>query len=369
MKMTYKAVCASLFSILVLQNGFQKTVAFADNENGWGDEWSLFYSFTTSTVAFTGLKQTLRDRYTSLDTAELAAIEYEVGAFTAVGAYALAQDFGSTEGYTLSITPNSTSYTGLCYYYSGQNAELGTGTVVCNGRQLSFSCDGGSFNLVQFSGPDFGVDVGAAGSGNYQFVYSEVRLYKQTPTNITGLSSSGVFDWHNGTFVYDDNWSDRTFSLGGYKYNPETVIVGSGYQPRFVWDSNYTSLWQDTAPGYVLFMCCDPISYQNITSPSDIIDQTRDYVAAHYPNYEWVEIEEPAPPVDPLEINQLELPPDLPNADFHDIELPSETFPTHLTDGAGFWFSSFSDLVTALGLKPYIILFLALALTLVILKI
>lgn len=76
---------------------------------------------------------------------------------------------------------------------------------------------------------------------------------------------------------------------------------------------------------------------------------------------------EPLPDVGTLD--SLTFPPGLPSVEFNDVELPSEPLPAKALQGAGFWFSSFSNMLDALGVKYIVITFLIIALIMAILKI
>lgn len=76
---------------------------------------------------------------------------------------------------------------------------------------------------------------------------------------------------------------------------------------------------------------------------------------------------EPLPDVGNLD--SLTFPPGLPSVDFNDIELPTEPLPAQMINGATFWFSSFSQMLDALGVKYIVITFLIIALVIAILKI
>lgn len=69
------------------------------------------------------------------------------------------------------------------------------------------------------------------------------------------------------------------------------------------------------------------------------------------------------------ELDSLTFPPGLPSASFNDVELPSEPLPAKMLSGASFWFSSFTSMLDALGVKYIVITFLIIALIMAILKI
>lgn len=76
---------------------------------------------------------------------------------------------------------------------------------------------------------------------------------------------------------------------------------------------------------------------------------------------------EPLPDVGSLD--SLTFPPGLPSVQFNDVELPSEPLPEQAIQGVGFWFSAFTDMIDALGVKYIVVTFLVIALVLAILRI
>ena len=61
-------------------------------------------------------------------------------------------------------------------------------------------------------------------------------------------------------------------------------------------------------------------------------------------------------------LNSLNFPPWCRLLEFNDVELPSEPLPAKALQGAGLWFSSFSNMLDALGVKYIVITFLIIAL-------
>lgn len=68
-------------------------------------------------------------------------------------------------------------------------------------------------------------------------------------------------------------------------------------------------------------------------------------------------------------LDSLTFPPGLPSSSFNDVELPSEPLPAKMLSGASFWFTQFTNLLDALGVKYIVITFLIIALIMAILKI
>lgn len=68
-------------------------------------------------------------------------------------------------------------------------------------------------------------------------------------------------------------------------------------------------------------------------------------------------------------LNSLTFPPGLPNVAFQDPEIPTDSLPENAVSGASFWFSTFSQMLDALGVKYIVIIFLIIILIMSILKI
>lgn len=76
---------------------------------------------------------------------------------------------------------------------------------------------------------------------------------------------------------------------------------------------------------------------------------------------------EPLPDVGSLD--SLTFPSGLPSSSFNDVQLPSEPLPAKMLSGAGFWFTQFTNMIDAFGVKYIVIIFLIIALIMAILKI
>ena len=83
----------------------------------------------------------------------------------------------------------------------------------------------------------------------------------------------------------------------------------------------------------------------------------------------WYDPTQGEPLPDTGTLDSLTFPPGLPSVQFNDVELPSEPLPEQAIQGVGFWFSIFTDMLDALGVKYIVITFLVIALVLAILRI
>lgn len=157
---------------------------------------------------------------------------------------------------------------------------------------------------------------------------------------------------------------------GAYSTNSK-VTLQAGSVSRYIAESGYTQLFGALEDGrsYNPHLIAPAV----LNDPVDIVENIHDQLLTDFPdqiNEIWFDLEHEET-TEPYtgDIDDIILPPNFPNADFHDIEVPTETLPTGLTDGAGFWFSAFSSLVSGLHLQPYVVLFLVIILACVILKI
>lgn len=330
---TYKFVCAAVFSVLVLQNGFKKTVAHAD-----------FGDLSSSADYILSASGSDADSLASSPVAGWILFLNSLKQFYSDTQYDLISD-----GVTFSEISGT--------YYNGDGEKKFASLFIYSMWRNPSASISRDF-LIGLS-DDFGISCTCPASDTFHASFDEEKnLYFTYSSNVhsSGTSclvgsvyyqSGGSWSANSSPFsdtpVYlDETTLSSRFKVGTY-YGLYPIFQGDGKKYDF------------------------PSGLMSLAEIDDYFNgEFRDYVVLYYPEYIYLF---PDPPRDPLEINQIELPPDLPNADFHDIEIPSETFPTGLTDGAGFWFSAFDDMVTNFGLKPFIIIFLCFILLLVILNV
>lgn len=210
--------------------------------------------------------------------------------------------------------------------------------------------------------------------------------------SITGITSTASFNRYftlgvnsssNSLLAISNSSNANLFTNGSYSAR----VSAGGYYYYFYGDltsnANYYDWDRYPTTSLSAIFNADFASCSNVIRPQAIItlpsgdldpadpypyieNVVRPYVIENYPEYIDLlpDDEDETGNFDPLEF-----PPYLPDADFHDVDVPEETLPTGMIDGAGFWFSAFSHLVETFGLKQYVILFLCLVLLLVILKI
>lgn len=212
---------------------------------------------------------------------------------------------------------------------------------------------------------DFGIYVTVPGGGSCNISYdgasSPARL------NITG-SSSFLLQSNSESYLAGSVSGDSIgLQARPFFTNSDSYLFGTGLASRFKkWASsgNTSPTLKNPTPVAYDLPPSDDMTFANLDEY--IQGDFRDYIIQYYPEYIYLlpDEEDETGAFDPLEF-----PPYIPDVDFHDVEVPSETLPTGLTDGAGFWFSAFSTMVDAFNLKSFVILFLCIMLVMVILKI
>lgn len=197
--------------------------------------------------------------------------------------------------------------------------------------------------------------------------YFTLALNASTNSNLIISNSTNANLFTNGSI------SPRSYQGNYYYYFYGDLTSNASY---YDWD-RYPTTSLSTIFNVNFDSCSNVIRPQAIvTLPSGDLDPAdpypyienvvRPYVIENYPEYiDLLPDEEEETGA----FNPLEFPPYIPDVDFHDVEIPSETLPTGLTDGAGFWFSAFSTMLDAFNLKSFVILFLCIMLVMVILKI
>ena len=197
----------------------------------------------------------------------------------------------------------------------------------------------------------------------FNYEYNNYMYYNQY---WSGVSASGIFA--NSSFSQLDRAytvlapSDNVVTLSNSSVGYYVRISTSSTDPLPLCGQLYGA--PTTYTNHLVFPGCD-------ATEEDIVDTIHDQLFTDFPVIMpeiWEDLEFPTEPYTG-EIDNVNLPPGYPSADFHDIEVPTDELPSGLTDGATFWFSAFSTLVDSLNLKPYVILFLCIMLVLVILKI
>lgn len=369
-----KLFSAMAFTGLVLENSFLHSIPVYANDD-YSDEWALFYSTATATSEFIGLKDYVVSNYTSLDPVELKCIEYELAAFSAAGSYISAQDWALENGVSLSQTFNG-SYllAGLCIYDSGGIRLVSDGSimagsggiffngggysvavvpVVANGADpvilTSFTNDASSFMFRMYNGGDFqaGISLNGIDARSGVGTFLGGRYLRVTFGGYNSISTSwDNLAWANSVYV---NW----YSSGGSDY--------FYYGANTNWDTRY-----------YLFGCAEPFQFDSdISNSFDLYNSVRDYCQSTYPEaFEaaWVDFDY-SPPVEvDGNINDLILPPGIPTPQFNAPEIPSEPLPQKMLEGAGFWFTQFSNLLDGLGVTWIVIIFMVVALLMAILR-
>lgn len=356
----YKAVCGAVFAFLVCAGSFVPTPVYAD-----GDLWGLVQAGLLASPSVQALKESVVTRYTSLEPGELSMLEYEIGAIGAVGTYVMAQDFLTSQGVQYNGISGSYVVSGLAKYTDSNNTtSVCTGTIIGNSNTgVVFNSDAGGIGFIPISidGADWGLSVNS-------YTLSFQRDSSGGADSIIGLTTSGIVDIHNGITTILSNDSNPTYALSGTGSTWQGVqLVNNNYS--ITWGNNYSFFFKYSNPTCVLAYCTN-FTFDDVSDPIDLYNQAYNKALENYPEYidNWVDLEDEFAGSEPSQFDSLEFPPYIPQVDFHDVELPSETLPTGLTDGAGFWFSAFSNMVDSFGLKPYVILFLGLILLCVMLK-
>lgn len=366
----YKAVAGALFAFLVCAGSFVPTPVYADF--GTAELWSLVNAGLVSSPAVTSLKNSVVEQYTSLSPGELTMLEYELGAIYTVGSVVLSQEWFAEHGVQFDSFDGSYTITGLTSYINENNLRtFVTASCLSSKSGLIFNCEVGNFGVVPIvlNGnvfqPRFA--IGGTSPRNSLQVYNQ---FSNSNGATLALYSGGWFDMRNGVPNIEYN-NSSSFGVAGYTGLPYGYVVDI-YNP-FTWVESGNNYWfyQPSAPAYIMCYCSSMPLDSSIETPEDLYNFAYNKALTDYPEYieNWVDLEDDFNAVEPSVFDSLEFPPYIPNVDFHDVEVPSETLPTGLTDGAGFWFSAFTNMVEAFNLKPYVILFLCIMLVMVILKV
>lgn len=367
----YKAVCGAVFAFLVCAGSFVPTPVYADLSSS--DVWTLVNAGLVSSPAVKALKNSVVEQYTSLSPGELAMLEYEVGAVMAVGSVVLAQDWATEHGVEYNGITGSFTVTGLSRYVNSSNnlMEICCSSCIAGPSGFIFNSDVGNFAVLPV------VSNGGSFTARY---YTFDNLY--TPWFVLednfsnngadcqlSFDSSGIFDFHNGVGTFLSSYSSRSrefYIRGGIRTDWQYIHALNDFTVS--WYNNDSAFQFDSGRDIMNYTL--QLTMDNIDTPLDLYNQAYNKALEDYPEYidNWVDLEDEFTGSEPSQFDSLEFPPYIPQVDFHDVELPSETLPTGLTDGAGFWFSAFSNMVDSFGLKPYVILFLGLILLCVMLK-
>lgn len=111
-----------------------------------------------------------------------------------------------------------------------------------------------------------------------------------------------------------------------------------------------------------------PSGTMTLAAPWDYInDVALPYVRSHDPDF-IVPDNFVVPTGNDGSINGLVLPPGIPNPQFNSPDIPSDPLPQKMLEGAGFWFTQFSDLLDGLGVTWIVIIFMVVALLMAILR-
>lgn len=364
----YKAVCGAVFAFLVCAGSFVPTPVHADLTTS--DIWNLVNAGLVSSPAVTALKNSVVEQYTSLSPGELSMLEYEVGAVMAVGSVVLAQDWALENGVQYDGISGAYTMVGLSRYTNSNNLlEIVPASWTVSPSGGIFNSDPGSFACLPavLNGATPRTFNSSGGSGSSAFV--ETRFIIPGSSDFqASFNCSGVIDGHSGLGTFT-NRTNCVVAVGGY-LRDTGWIYGEQISNPVTWDTNYTSFYQSQTPIYMLNYITN-MQWDDVAEPIDLYNQAYQKALNDYPEYidNWVDLEDDFTGETPSVFDSLEFPPYIPEVDFHDVEIPSETLPTGLTDGAGFWFSAFSTMVEAFNLKSFVILFLCIMLLMVILKI
>lgn len=374
---SYKAIAGAVFAFLVFAGSFSPLYVSAED---------VPQNFTVWIDGIDGKLDSLLESYVaSSGNPELQASYYgAVVACSAWSAYAqycyhsidaLPPGDGNASG--------SVPVSGLWFgWYYLPNDQSYTDPKSCTIFGYGYNGDAVALynkdSVIVASASDFTIQLDASVPD-----FSTLWINAQNPSN--GILRYALNYEYNNQFYYQQYWSgvsatgiflDSSFSSG---LRPVAVSIpssGAIVLPSYdvaTYVKNPTI--SDPVP-----LCGQlynaPSTYTNYlvypgstSDINDIVDTIHDELFTDFPNFMpdlWEDLDSPATTDS---FDDLTFPPYIPDVDFHDVEIPSETLPTGLTDGAGFWFSAFSTMVEAFNLKSFVILFLCIMLLMVILKI
>lgn len=373
-----KMLSAGLLTSLCLENMINQglfVLAYAEDDSVT-DAISVAGNIFWSNPAIRNAKNALISEYTSLDPYMISVYEWELGAgyqlieYGLQEAYAMENDFDFT--HTLG---GSYSATGQVKYSDG-SVVYGLGHASVSDNSLSFISDAG--NIMIYA-------VGNLQSGGASTVRESSGLrmkldYSGMPAGVDfqgWLSTSGIFDARNGFGVGRRTNFTLVYSVYVASNDPYTWGTLSSSYPSISWKSG-----TDQYGSYDLFQEFDIIgiiysqnageTYDTDTDPTSFLDKARQKAVTLYGQQAvddyWIDVDLSDLP-DTGELDSLVFPPGLPSVTFNGVELPSEPLPAKMIQGAGFWFTQFSTMLDALGVKYIVIIFLIIALIMAILKI
>lgn len=374
-----KMACAGMLTALCLENvalGAFSVPVHA--EDATADAVQMAGQIFWDSPAIKSLRRTLVTEYTSLDYNEIALIEWELGAGYQLMDYTLKHDYLTEQGLEMNDSlGGSYNVTGIIYYTNsdGINTEgIASGIVSKSG--FSFMSDAGNIAVYPIGNENYS-NVNVSSS----YPYCVELNFVQLPGNLDFqgyLSTSGLFDVRNG-FGYgrrsNFSFQYQLYWIGGLNYQYWGNISSS----------NPNLSWKTGTDGYGAYDCFNNVSvmgirgcnngaviYQQDDDPEEFLNKAKQDAVSRFGqelvNELWVDLDFNDLP-DTGNLDSLTFPPGLPSVDFNDIELPTEPLPAQMINGATFWFSSFSQMLDALGVKYIVITFLVIALVIAILKI
>lgn len=371
-----KMACAGMLTALCLENvalGAFSVPVHA--EDATADAVQMAGQIFWDSPAIKSLRRTLVTEYTSLDYNEIALIEWELGAGYQLMDYTMRYNNAIENGVEFSDSlGGSQCLTGICVYKDSNDLtveDLGCITVTDNSQ--SFCSDGGNYLVYFVASSQYITLTSFSGGNGWDSYYGFTHIRKSgTVGDIqTIINCDGIFDFPSGLYV---NFSSDifVFQSAGYINNyPSLQLLN--YYSRSLYGNTGSNFTQTNRPFYLLKMCNNgAVTYQQEDDPEEFLNKAKqDAVTMFGQNLVdelWVDLDFNDLP-DTGNLDSLIFPPGLPSVDFNDVELPTEPLPAQMINGATFWFSSFSQMLDALGVKYIVITFLVIALVIAILKI
>lgn len=244
-------------------------------------------------------------------------------------------------------------------------------------------------SVVLMSSDEFTVSVGLTLNTSvvYHGIKSSIRdtfwnEYLFQNATVSSLSASGFVTGGSFSSTFNQIITRCSQLSNSVVYLDNTTYTASQFVGRF---SSYDYSYNESSI-VAYFGCLKNSSGQPISNSrqqfiraqvgnnfSDFLLDLKQQLDDNFPeevvNELWYDPTQGEPLPDVGNLDSLTFPPGLPSVDFNDIELPTEPLPAQMINGATFWFSSFSQMLDALGVKYIVITFLVIALVIAILKI
>ena len=271
------------------------------------------------------------------------------------------------------------------WYYRGGKPHSGIiffyGT---SGDPISINSD----TIIYASGDDFTIGLHATLNSNYAYhtIYSSVDsygnyTYRGNFNNVYDPAVSFDGTLCSGFMANVGLYSWPTVHLSGTSDSICTYDQSSLPSSYFV-----TTGYESYLPSWALLGCLKDSSGSPISNSRqefirasvgnnfpDFLLNLKQQLDDEFPeeivNELWYDPTQGEPLPDVGTLDSLTFPPGLPSSSFNDVELPSEPLPAKMLSGASFWFTQFTNMIDALGVKYIVITFLIIALIMAILKI